>query len=209
MAAAGIQESFVSPGVGFMNLWQKNRRVRLKRADARSNGTRTSSAFTLVEILIVVVILGILATIVIPQFSNASHEARENTLKDDLRYLRIQLQVYKAQHQDKAPGYAGGITTSTPTEAVFVDQMTHFSTQDGATNASATTTYKFGPYISRVPENPLNGHSAIKIIANGTPLPAPDPAEADTYGWIYKPQTQELIANITGNDNAGTPYAKY
>ena len=35
--------------------------------------------FTLVELLIVVVILGILATIVIPQFSNASQQARENT----------------------------------------------------------------------------------------------------------------------------------
>ena len=37
---------------------------------------RVSKAFTLVEILIVVVILGILAAIVIPQFTNASQEAQ-------------------------------------------------------------------------------------------------------------------------------------
>jgi len=41
--------------------------------------TNKNSGFTLVEILIVVVILGILAAIVIPQFSQASLEAREST----------------------------------------------------------------------------------------------------------------------------------
>ena len=41
--------------------------------------TTTRAAFTLIEILIVVVILGILATIVVPQFSNASINAKENT----------------------------------------------------------------------------------------------------------------------------------
>ena len=58
-----------------------NRRRNARRRAALLKG------FTLVEILIVVVILGILATIVLPQFSNASATARENTLKDELRYL--------------------------------------------------------------------------------------------------------------------------
>ena len=46
---------------------------------------RKNSGFTLVEILIVVVILGILAAIVIPQFSQASNEARESSLKSNLK----------------------------------------------------------------------------------------------------------------------------
>jgi len=63
---------------------------------------RHRRGFTLVEILIVVVILGILASIVIPQFSNATETARQNTLKDELRYLRTQFVVYGAQHNDVA-----------------------------------------------------------------------------------------------------------
>ncbi|MHC4363321.1 MAG: type IV pilin protein, partial [Planctomycetota bacterium] len=41
---------------------------------------KAQSGFTLVEILIVVVILGILAAIVIPQFTDASTEAKMSSL---------------------------------------------------------------------------------------------------------------------------------
>jgi general secretion pathway protein G len=160
--------------------------------------------FTLVEILIVVVILGIMATIVIPQFSNASYQARENTLKDDLRYLRIQLQVFKAQHRDVAPGYPGGVTSATPTEQAFIDQMTAFSNDSCGTNTTGTTAYKFGPYLSKVPQNPVNGLSSIKIVAGGS-IPA---ADAST-GWIYQPTTQQFLANLTGNDSTGMAYSSY
>lgn len=52
------------------------------------------NGFTLVEILIVVVILGILAAIVIPQFSSASQEAKESNLKSNLQAIRSQVQLY-------------------------------------------------------------------------------------------------------------------
>src|SRR5438105_7827710 len=74
------------------------------------------AGFTLIEILIVVTILGIIATIVVPQFSTASNTARENMLKDELRYLRTQIVVYKAQHHDVNPGYPGGDTTKSATD---------------------------------------------------------------------------------------------
>src|SRR3954465_4851561 len=100
--------------------------------------------FTLIEVLIVVVILGILATIVIPQFSNASQQARENTLKDDLRFLRLQVQMFKAQHRDIPVGYPGGDRSVTPTESALSDQMTKFSSEDCATSATSSLSYKFG-----------------------------------------------------------------
>ena len=83
--------------------------TRERAATARAAGfvapaSPTSRGFTLIEILIVVVVLGIIASIVLPQFSNASETAKENTLRDELRYLRTQIVVYKAQHADNAPG---------------------------------------------------------------------------------------------------------
>jgi general secretion pathway protein G len=168
--------------------------------------TMTHKAFTLIEILIVVVILGILATVVIPQFSNAGKEARENTLKDELRYLRIQIAVFKAQHRDCPPGYPNGDRTAAPTEAAFLAQMSKNTSEDCRTNDGATSVYKFGPYLSKMPTNPISGLAAIKFVADADDLPAPDDT---TYGWIYKPKTQQIIANSTGNDGNATPYVSY
>jgi len=68
--------------------------------------TQVKRAFTLIEILIVVVILGILAAIVIPQFSDASTEANEANVRSQLQTLRGQLELYKVQHNDEFPDLA-------------------------------------------------------------------------------------------------------
>ncbi len=65
----------------------------------------TKYAFTLVEILIVVAILGILAAIVLPTFQDHVQQARESAAKDNLRILRNAIEVYAAQHNDVPPGY--------------------------------------------------------------------------------------------------------
>ena len=63
---------------------------------------RRNRAFTLVEILIVVVILGILAAVVIPQFVNASDEAQVGNVETQLRTLRTQIQLFRAQSDDNS-----------------------------------------------------------------------------------------------------------
>ena len=55
-----------------------------------------NAGFTLVEILIVVVILGILSAIVIPQFTSASDTAKANAMTTQLQTIRSQLELYRA-----------------------------------------------------------------------------------------------------------------
>ncbi len=59
---------------------------------------RAQRAFTLIEILIVVVILGILAAIVIPQFTSASDDAAQSSAKSHLQTVRAQIQLYKFEN---------------------------------------------------------------------------------------------------------------
>ena len=164
-------------------------------------------AFTLIEILIVVVILGIIAAIVVPQFSNATHVARENTLKDVLRYLRTQFSVFKAQHRDVPPGYPAGNINSTPTSGDFVEQMTLFSSDRCGVSASGSTSYPLGPYVQKMPANPLTNLTTVLVIPNGTPMPKT--YQGASYGWIYKPQTQEIVANSDQKDGNGVAYIDY
>jgi type II secretion system protein G len=69
--------------------------------------TRTlKRGFTLIEILIVVVILGILAAIVIPQFSDASDDAAANSARSTLATIRSQIELYRFKENAEPTGFA-------------------------------------------------------------------------------------------------------
>ena len=117
--------------------------------------TKKNGGFTLVEILIVVVILGILAAIVIPQFTQASTEAREASLASNLQTMRSQIELYKIQHSDVWPD----VTTL----ALFTADM---CTQ-GADG--------FGPYLQQIPVNPFATSATVTLTSgagDGTPAAA-------------------------------------
>ena len=85
---------------------------------------KQSPGFTLVELLIVVVILGLIAAIALPKFSNAATSARASTLRENIRTLRVQLAVFRSHHLEVAPGYPNGDTSVAPTEVAFIAQLT-------------------------------------------------------------------------------------
>lgn len=64
----------------------------------KGNVRNRNRGFTLIEILIVVVILGILAAIVIPQFSSASQEAGISSVRSQLQTLRSQVELFRVQN---------------------------------------------------------------------------------------------------------------
>lgn len=111
--------------------------------------------FTLVEILIVVIILGILAAIVIPQFTSASEDARKNSTKSLLQTIRSQTELFKMEHGDQYPTTAGTAADAANWQWGWMTGKTDFS----AGTTSTGTTY--GPYLQQEPRNPLNGNTTV------------------------------------------------
>ena len=117
--------------------------------------------FTLVEIIIVVIILGILAAIVIPQFTSASQDARKNSLSSQLQTLRSQIELYKLQHLDQLP--QGLRTVGTQTPAIAWNEM--INKTNAAGTVSTGSDYPFGPYLQTEPSNPLNGAKGVLVVS--------------------------------------------
>lgn len=126
---------------------------------------RVKSGFTLVEILIVMVILGILAAIVIPQFTNASEQAKESSLVSDLQTMRSQIELFKVHHNGLVPGAGGG---TTPEQA-----LTGLTDSTGAT-AAAPGAGVYGPYVQKLPLNPFT---------NGRGINGACAADGSAQGW--------------------------
>lgn len=140
---------------------------------------RKNSGFTLVEILIVVVILGILAAIVIPQFSQASLEARESSLKSDLQAMRSQIELYKIQHLEILP-----------TVANFDHVMTNVTDIDGVDWVDqATSGTAYGPYMRAVPDNPFTNGNTV----NGS------------GDWAYTPDVTNGTYTFVADDGGTSP----
>ena len=66
------------------------------------NNRKNEAGFTLMELMIVMMIIGVLTTLAIPSFVSAVRNAREAVLKEDLRVMRSALDSYTMDKQ-KAP----------------------------------------------------------------------------------------------------------
>lgn len=167
---------------------------------------KRARAFTLVEILIVVVLLGVLAAIVIPAFGDGAMSARQSALSQELRILQRVILVYKSQHREVPPGYPNGQRSASPTEQAFQDQIMLSSNNRGQTAAIGTSGYSRGPYLPKIPANSINGKNTVEMLSNGEPFPE----EADdSHGWIYKAATGELRPDCVGTDTNDEPYYEY
>ena len=142
----------------------------------------TRKAFTLVEVLLVVVIMAILAATVVSQFNSSTDEAKISSLQNNLNHVRKQIELYKVNHNGALPAVTSG----------GLPQLT------GTTNLAGTvgtgTGYVYGPYIvNGMPANPLTGVKTVTVTTSNPPT-----AATSTGGWLYNETTGGIWADSAG-----------
>ena len=160
---------------------------------------KNQAGFTLIEMLIVIIILGILAMVIIPQISVSTEDAKVSTLKGSLSGLRSALEVYYAQHSNKYPGMTKSTDGTTNNDIGVAAssmrlQLTQYSNSSGKVATVKDGTFKYGPYVKGVslPSNPFN--EKTQVVCDATTSIAAARAPDSGYGWKYHFNTGVLYA---------------
>ena len=123
------------------------------------------TGFTLIEVMVVVVILGILAAVVVPNIMSKPDEARVSKAKQDVRALEEALNRYKLDNYDY-PSTEQGLKA--------------LVTKPGGSPAA---NHWNGPYVKKVPNDPWHHpyqymnpgvHGDIDIFSTGKEVASPD-----------------------------------
>lgn len=155
---------------------------------------RTRRAFSLLELVIVVVILGILAAIAVPRMSRSATAAADNAVMADLAVLRNALDLFQTEHGGTYPALAD-----------VTNALTQYSDVTGATfsaTKNAATGIIYGPYLRVVP--PLSvGANKGKNTITGT--------LGGAFGWVYDASTGNVTPNCPDAevDARGVKYNTY
>jgi prepilin-type N-terminal cleavage/methylation domain-containing protein len=138
--------------------------------------------FTLVEMVVVIMILGILAAVAVPRLLGTSGNATDNGLKQTLSVVRDAIELYAADNGGKLPASEVG-----DTQVEFKAQL---------------NSYLRG---NAFPICPVGAKTAdVRITDSTDPLTGLDPA---THGWCYSYKTGEFICDYDSESNtAGVNY---
>jgi prepilin-type N-terminal cleavage/methylation domain-containing protein len=131
------------------------------------------TGFTLIEVLIVVVMLGIIAGIVIPHFTENSAKAKEAALAKTVQTVRAQIVMYKLQHGDQLPH----LPQSSSVNQHFRPLM--------EVSTYGTPAQNFGPYLMSVPVNPLTGGSRVRNAGTFNAAGIPDSVPGADFIYDY------------------------
>lgn len=147
-------------------------------------------AFTLVELVIVVVIIGVIAAIAVPRFSQATASATATFIEASINTVEKAMAHYYAEH-GRYPGY--NPANGSPNDDAFTEQLLTYTDETGNYTATRGRPYIYGPYLRPpFPKNPFNKLDTVKVIQD------PDDAYAEgSTGWVAVLSTGEFGINAT------------
>ena len=140
---------------------------------------KRSRAFTLVELLIVIVVLAVLAAIVIPKFADSGIRSKESSLRSDLSVVRNSIDMFKTDTGAFPSALADLSGAAAPASG---------KDSAGATKTITATDYK-GPYLAAVPNDPVANAALTYSVTSGS--------------------VGKVSATATGNDSAGAAFSTY
>jgi prepilin-type N-terminal cleavage/methylation domain-containing protein len=133
--------------------------------------------FSLVELVIVIVIIGVLAAIAVPRLSRGATTASENALSANLAAMRSAIELFYSEHGQTYPALAK-----------FEDALTKYSNVTGTTfgDRDTATGVIYGPYLRAVPPLPVGANKG-KTAAVAT--------LGEDGGWVYDVAKGTVKAN--------------
>ena len=149
---------------------------------------KSREAFTLVELVVVILILGILAAVAAPKLLSTAGTAKDNGLRQTLSIIRDAIEMYAAENGGQLPAADGS-------EATFKNDLQS--------------------YLRKFPKNPVAGDPSegAVVIMEGGGLPLSGLIDAGPgwgSGWIYEFTTGEFLANTDALSNDGvTLYSQF
>jgi type II secretion system protein G len=179
--------------------------------------------FTLVELLIVVIILGVLAAIIIPQYSSSTTDAKEASLDSNLAALRNAIELYRIQHTNTV--YPGAVATTAGAACAapatkgtgaansaqaWIDSLVMYSDATGNTcSVGDTVVYKYGPYARKRVLEPITGKGAVAADVVVTTTGVPIAPAAATGGWATDTKSGQVVMNSNAVDSKGAAYSSH
>ncbi len=157
---------------------------------ARSRTAASARAFSMIELVMVIAIIGIIAGIAVPRMSRASVTARENALVSNLSLMQSAIDRYTAEHCGLSPGHSAGHSVDTSGLA-FAERLTARTDDDGDADADGV----FGPYLRAIPKNPVSGLRTVRIDGAA--------AGAGTHGWRYDAASQVIQSDHAAGGTLG------
>ena len=166
---------------------------------------KNQSGFTLMEMLIVVIVLGILAMIIIPQITVSTEDAKLKTMQTNLNTMRSAIELYYHQHNQTYPGAVdntdgdGSPADAAAAATAFIAQLTTYTEVSGkaAGDSTALTGTLYGPYIktATLPTNPFTEEVNLTCDIVETNVTTRTADAGATDAWKFYVKTGVFIAN--------------